>query len=446
MANMGVSEWITDPKEFEKVLKEIKEEIHVHPPDDRQINKNNLILKDGAERIGIPQTGHGPNPRNCFDCRECGFSHLGCHYDSKQSTLVTFIPQALATGNSVVFCDCSAERITCKGHVATGADAELAVKGGEEKHRLRVDANVVIVCAGAINSSALLLNSNVPNRHGQVGKGLSIHPSPLVIAEFPNEVLAYRGIPMSYHVREYSVLNGVPGILEDDPPVMSDMPGDQRGGFMLESVFPNPGQFGAFLPGLGESHKEMMMKLNYYGAAGILIRDTPKGSVSVNPSGEPVIHYGLGPHDRKNLSNGIRKLVEIFFAEGALRVIVTHRTSTIITQEEYARDPDLLKKLILPDNCGQEHLYMGAVHPQGGNRMGQDPRESVVDSHCRHHNVKNLFVCDASVFPTAAGVNPMLTIMGIAKRTAHYINGNWAEITARKKFSVDTRQPWFRDM
>ncbi len=73
-------------------------------------------------------------------------------------------------------------------------------------------------------------------------------------------------------------------------------------------------------------------------------------------------------------------------------------------------------------------MFIGAVHPQGGNKMGKDKETSVVNSYCQHHVITNLFVCDASVFPTATGVNPMLTIMGIAKRTALHINNNWLQI------------------
>ena len=107
------------------------------------------------------------------------------------------------------------------------------------------------------------------------------------------------------------------------------------------------------------------------------------------------------------------------------------------------RIPMYLYEHVLPENCGQDKLFIGAVHPQGGNRMGSSFANSVVDSHCKHHIIKNLFVCDASVFPTATGVNPMLTIMGIAKRTAQYINSNWNEIVSMRKVEIDTSKPWF---
>ena len=60
-------------------------------------------------------------------------------------------------------------------------------------------------------------------------------------------------------------------------------------------------------------------------------------------------------------------------------------------------------------------------HMNGGARMGDDPRTSVVDADCRSWDVRNLWVCDGSVFPTVGGVNPSLTISAIACRTADRI-------------------------
>ncbi|MDA4117342.1 MAG: GMC family oxidoreductase N-terminal domain-containing protein [Thaumarchaeota archaeon] len=427
---MGVGDWITDPADFQRGLEEVKKAIHVKDVVESEINGNNRVLREGAEKLGIPTTGRGVNPRNCLECKQCGFDHLGCHYDTKQSTLVTYIPKALETGNCKIYCDAYAERITFSGDRADGVDAKFVSKAGDELYSLRVDAKLIIVAAGTINSSALLLRSKLPNA-GQVGRGLAIHPSPMVIAEFSKEVSPFAGIPMSYHISQDSVLNGVPGVLHDDPLVTSDDPGAQRGGFMLEAVFPNLGQFAAFLPGMGAEHKKLMTRLGHYAAGGILIRDTPKGvatqkgAITLDPSGEPQIEYCLDDHDKRNLSNGIRKLTEIYFHAGADKVMITYRKALSITREEYERNPRIIDERILPENCGEDMMFLGAVHPQGGNRMGVDPRNSVVDEHCVHHAVRNVVVCDASVFPTATGVNPMLTVMGIATRVAEYLNKNW---------------------
>jgi choline dehydrogenase-like flavoprotein len=65
-------------------------------------------------------------------------------------------------------------------------------------------------------------------------------------------------------------------------------------------------------------------------------------------------------------------------------------------------------------------LNYGA-HAMGSCRMGRDPKKSVVNEFCQSHDIKNLFICDTSVFVTGAGVNPTLTAMAIASRAAQHV-------------------------
>jgi choline dehydrogenase-like flavoprotein len=60
-------------------------------------------------------------------------------------------------------------------------------------------------------------------------------------------------------------------------------------------------------------------------------------------------------------------------------------------------------------------------HLNGTARMGNDPLTSVVNADCRSWDIRNLWICDGSVFPTVGGVNPSLTIQAIACRTADRI-------------------------
>ena len=58
--------------------------------------------------------------------------------------------------------------------------------------------------------------------------------------------------------------------------------------------------------------------------------------------------------------------------------------------------------------------------------MGGVQGSAVVDSHSKVYGFRNLFVCDASVFPTSIGVNPQLTVMALATRAAEHIGENWS--------------------
>jgi choline dehydrogenase-like flavoprotein len=77
------------------------------------------------------------------------------------------------------------------------------------------------------------------------------------------------------------------------------------------------------------------------------------------------------------------------------------------------------------DAAGAEVLAIGEEprpnHELGGARMGNDPKTSVVNKYCQTHDVKNLFVVDGSVFPSASEKNPTHTMMALAARTAGHI-------------------------
>ena len=68
---------------------------------------------------------------------------------------------------------------------------------------------------------------------------------------------------------------------------------------------------------------------------------------------------------------------------------------------------------------------LGSAHPQGETEWGTTKKNCVVDSNCKVFGFDNLYVCDASVFPTALGVNPQLTVMALATITANKIIKNW---------------------
>src|SRR5690606_4361040 len=64
------------------------------------------------------------------------------------------------------------------------------------------------------------------------------------------------------------------------------------------------------------------------------------------------------------------------------------------------------------------YVIPDTAHLLGGCRMGDDPETSVVDADCRCHDVPNLYICSAAVFPTSGGANPTNTVMALAARTA----------------------------
>lgn len=408
-------------KEWDKANNEVAKRIHVEEVTEEELNENAKKLREACEKLRIDEkpVKHSKNERNCgqsltdlnlHSCVKCGFCHLGCHYDTKQSMLVTYIHDALNNPNAdyTAYCNCQAEKITYKNGVATGVDGIFVDASGNEKYRIRVNAKVVVVSAGAIASSNLLQKSRIGGEN--VGKGLALHPAPFVMGRFDAPIYGNRGIPMSYTCHQFGVTNGV-----------------GKGGFLIESIFLPIFQMALAIPTFGIDHHRMMKEFNNYTMAGIMVRDEPTGVVSMSYSGSPKVSYNLSHQTIDDMARGMSILARMWFDVGATWVITSHRDVPEIKRRS---DIPKLKDAVRNNPDG---LMLGSAHPQGGNKMGDDEAENVVDSNCKVFGFKNLYVCDASVFPTALGVNPQLTVMALATITARKIIKNWNSFTDVKK-------------
>jgi hypothetical protein len=291
-------------KHYEKVEKRISVSL-VQP---FELNKNNLVLKRGAEKLGWAS---GPNSRNCKTCRQCGLCQIGCSYGTKQSMLETYIPDAQAMHGGLVklYADAEAVSILRSGSRATGVRATVTGKEGRA-YGLNVKAKLVIVSGGTIASSALLLQSGL-DVNGQVGKGVAIHPSPAMIGDFPEEINGNQGIPMAYHCHEFSVLT------------------TGKRGYMLEAIFMAPYQFSLPLPGFEYEHKELMSRYNHYALIGSLLQDESVGTVSLGGPLGTILEYQLTPGDSKLMADGMKSAARALFAAGATKVITSHRKTTV---------------------------------------------------------------------------------------------------------------------
>jgi choline dehydrogenase-like flavoprotein len=387
------------PADMKGYFEKVERRLSVAEVRPDEINENNSILKRGCEILGWSAS---PNRRNCKSCRQCGLCHLGCSYGTKQSMLETYIKDAEAFhGDDVkIYSDCTAESlITSSGRVD---EVRAVIHGSTSKFPVSIKARVVIVSAGTFASSELLLRSGL-NGNGQVGRKIALHPSPAIIADFDEEINGNQGIPMAYHCSEFG------------------MQKTGKKGYVIESVFLAPYQFLLTLPGYVYESKELMRRYNHYAMAGILLHDESTGRISLGGPFGTFIYYRLTAEDSKLMIEGMQNAARIFFAAGASRVITSQRKRTVLYGED-----DLA--LIEERGVGPTDINLGSGHPQGGNRMGGGPRDSVVDSYGRFHGLQNLFVCDASVFPTSIGVNPQLTVMALAMRTAQHIGDNWGKI------------------
>lgn len=397
--------------EWSEHLQRVNHNLHVTKVSDYELNRNNLMLKKGAETIGLRE--HWNNSRNCVNCMQCGFCHIGCHYETKQNVLVTYIHEALKKPDSdmKIYCNCSIENIVYSKGIVEGIEGYFLSIDGKRKYRIRINAKLVIISAGAIASSKLLLQNKIAS--ATAGIGLCLHPGIEVIGDFDYEIKGNEGIPMAYTVHDF-------GVTRSSDQTRKEYNFNDGGEFLIESIFLPLFQFSLALSASGISeHRRLIERFNNYAMAGIVVRDDNIGRVTLTSTGRASITYEPGEKELKILAKGVEVMGKMWFALGARKIIISHRGLSSIDHEE---DISKLVDEILND---PKNLLLGSAHPQSGNKIGTSEADSVVDSDCKVHGFKNLFVCDASVFPTSVGVNPQITVMTVASIVASRIIKDW---------------------
>ena len=351
------------------------------------------VLIRGLERLGWH---HGLLPRNVRGCTQddaCGYCGYGCRAGAKQSTLVTYLPDAVAHGARIVV-DCDVRRVVIVGGQATGVEAQ--VRG----HLLTVRAAAVVVSCGSIHSPALLLRSGVGLP--ALGKFLALHPATAVFGEMDEAVRPWTGTLQAHYSDQFADLDGGYGFKFETAPVHPSL-------LALAAPWESAAQYA-----------DRMARLARTALCGILLRDRFGGRVRVDRDGCPVVDYRVSRYDAAHLRRALAGAAELLEAAGAREIWsplarwVSYRPSAPRVREEWLARVDAA-------GWGANQLLLVTFHQMASCRMGASARSSVVDPEHRVWGVRGLYVADASVFPTASGVNPMLTIMGIAHRAARII-------------------------
>ena len=154
-------------------------------------------------------------------------------------------------------------------------------------------------------------------------------------------------------------------------------------------------------------------------------RDRGEGRVTVDRNGEAVVDYVVSVYDRHHLLHGLRQAARVHFAAGAKSVLSLHSKRTVLERPENGAVSEQrlreFERQLERHGMGVNRLMMFTAHQMGTCRMGADRKKAVVDGNGEVDGVKGLFVCDGSVFPSASGVNPMLSIMGLVHKMSQYI-------------------------
>jgi choline dehydrogenase-like flavoprotein len=154
--------------------------------------------------------------------------------------------------------------------------------------------------------------------------------------------------------------------------------------------------------------------------------------VRLDRSGRAVIDYWPDQENRDFLVRGMQEIARIAVAGGAVSVATTHSPALQLDSER--RKPGAVSPIRMEQFLGQiaargiapNRLPLFTAHQMGSCRLGSSVRDSVADPYGKVHGVRGLYVADASGFPTASGVNPMLSVMALAYRVAQRIKAGMA--------------------
>ncbi|MDV3244082.1 MAG: FAD-dependent oxidoreductase [Nitrososphaerales archaeon] len=404
-------EWETDfgidgvaQRGFESYLDAVWAALRVNI-DESQRNGNNQALWDGCVALGYKEgVDFEVIQRNAVGCQErCDYCTYGCTYACKQSTPMNYLPAAYRRGAKFLF-DTRVERVVIEAGVARGVVGTAKI--GDRTVEVEVKARAVVVACGGVETPALLLRSGV--KDSNIGRYLRLDPTVAVGGVFPKTIAPWAGPPQTVAVWKFIDIDG------------------SYHGFWVEAAPVHPGLFALSIPWVdGRQHKEFMQR--YYSrstASIVLLRERSSGVVSIDRYGFPVVSYKLEARDRSMLVRGMEETARILAAAGAVRLWTTHNRPIFVGDGmKPLGQPDLdrFAETVRSEGIEYNRMMLFSAHLMGSCRMSADPSKGPTAPSGELHQVRNLFVGDACAFPTSPAVNPMITIMAMASRTAESI-------------------------
>lgn len=336
------------------------------------------VVGEIVERLKAQGLHPSPLPlglrENCILCNTC--NSFPCKIHAKSDAEVCAVRPAVESPNVTLRTCTTARRLITNASGTRVEAVEVEQNGNVET----ISAPLVIVSCGAVNSAALLLKSSsrqhpngLANSSGLLGKRYMAHLATMMQGFHPlrkNDTVFQKTVAINDFY-----LKGP----RSDYPLGQIQSQGRTHGVMAQTVVPS-------VP---------LWAYDAWVARGVdwlaMTEDLPRveNRITVEANGQIRLHY------RPNNERAHAELVD-----------------------ETKR---ILKKLGFWIVMTHSHRTRNTTHQCGTLVFGEDPKESVLDPYCRAHDVDNLFVVDASFFPSSAAVNPGLTIAAQAIRVADHL-------------------------
>lgn len=382
------------PEALEPYFDRVESILQVEPADVRYAGPVYELFRRGADAMGW----HSDTiRRNAPGCRGEGMCDNGCPTDAKRSTLIAYLPGALERGNMVLSA-LRAEEVLISGGRAVGLvgtalrkNREPALGKDGKPKRITIKARAVVIAAGAMTTPTFLLQQKLCNSSGQVGRNLTLHPSGPSLGLFDEVVRGQDYIPQTAYSHEFL-----------------------KEGIMLLSAHADAAMMPPTTSLLGQRLMHVFERSDHTAGMGFLLADSTTGRIRLAPGGRTLLTYNMTRKDVERMKRAQVLLAELMLAAGAREVF-----------------PGITPAMTIFDRAGVERLarmklaatdfLLTSYHPLGTARMSRSPKDGVVDLDHQTHDVPGLYIVDGSTVRGPLGVNPQITIMGLATRAAERI-------------------------
>lgn len=357
-----------DPDEIAAIADEVEQAINVTTVPGRPTPASE-ILRRGAAAL---QWRHSEIPR-WMTYPPGGDAVTG----KRQSMTRTYLPRAFAAGARMLV-ECRVDRL----HAGSGGASTADVTHADGRPGT-ITYDHVFVCGGAIQTPALLQRSGL---RGRIGRSLAVHPTVKLSARFAGEVNVTDDVPV-HQVKEFA-------------PDLSFGGSASHPGLVALALSDHWDAF---------SHAvEQWRRMSIYYAA---ITSEGRGWVQSIPGlRDPLVTYRLTHRDRELLRSGLGRLALLMLEAGAEEVYPAFRGAPVVRNRSDLAD--------VQQRFSASKASVMTVHLCSTVPMGEDSRRCGADSFGRVHGTRNVHVNDASLLPSAPGVNPQATVMAFAIRNA----------------------------
>src|SRR5271165_5837120 len=377
-------------EEYTQSLDAVCERLSVNV-EHNEVSCREQVMERGLRALGWHVDRMPRNVTHCDAKKVCGYCGYGCAVKAKQSTVKTWLADAEHHG-ARIFVGTQALRVTIQGGRATGVEART-----RGDHRVRVRCKAVVVACGSIHTPALLLRSGLRNAH--IGQHLHLHPVSNVCGVFDEEIRPWEGTMQAIYSDEHRKMDGGYGV-------------------KYETTSLQPVIAAAVLPWREpRQYRALLEKLSHTSGIGVLLRDRDGGRVTVDRSGAPVSHYALSKFDAGHLREGFIGAARILEAAGA-RLIYSPHAKFCSYQPGIHGSLDSFTREMDAAGWGSSQVALFSFHIMGTARLGGSPAISATNPDGECWEMRNLYVMDGASFPSASGVNPMISIEAIAHRNA----------------------------